>query len=273
MALLERSLVETARTLEGDGATWSRLLQPFVDDWEALFAGILRPIRLPRHPRLMGRFGLLALRSADALARRFDGPLARALFGGCAAHSILALEAAGSASFGLVLALAGHAIDWPSAKGGSGRIAEALASYARAKGCEIRTGVPVRSLDDVPASGAVLFDVAPRHFDRIAGATLPASSPRTPSPFSPRARRFKIDYALSEPIPWRAAACRRAGTVHLGGTYEEIARSESDAMRAGSAKRRSCWSRSKACSTRRARRLAGTQAGHTATCPMAAKPT
>ena len=229
VALLERSLPDTAATLEADGATWSRLMQPFLDRWETLFSGILRPIRVPRHPFLMARFGLLALQSSDRLVRRFDGALGRALFAGCAAHSILSLDAAGSASFALALALAGHAIDWPCAKGGSSRIAEALAAYAQSKGCEIRTGTPVRSLGDVPPSRAVLFDVTPRQLERIAGDAFASAYRDRLRRFPHGPGAFKIDYALAEPIPWRAADCRRAGTVHLGGTYEEIARSERDA--------------------------------------------
>ena len=228
VALLERSLPETAATLEGDGATWSRLMQPFLDRWETLFAGILRPIRVPRHPFLMARFGRLALQSSDMLARRFDGVPARALFAGCAAHSILSLDAAGSASFALALALAGHAIGWPCVKGGSSRIAEALAAYARSKGCEIRTGTPVRSLDDIPPSRAVVFDVTPRQLERIAGGEFSSAYRERLRRFPHGPGAFKIDYALAEPIPWRAAECGRAGTVHIGGTYEEIARSEHD---------------------------------------------
>jgi len=229
VALLERSLPDTAAMLEADGATWSRLMQPFLDRWETLFSDILRPIRVPRHPFLMARFGRLALQSSDMLARRFDGLLARALFAGCAAHSILPLDAAGSASFALALALAGHAIDWPCAKGGSSRITEALAAYAQLKGCEIRTGAPVRSLDDVPASRAVVFDVTPRQLERIAGGEFSSSYRQRLRRFRHGPGAFKIDYALAGPIPWRAAGCGRAGTVHLGGTYEEIAQSERDA--------------------------------------------
>jgi phytoene dehydrogenase-like protein len=229
VALLERSLADTAAMLEADGATWSRLMQPFLDRWEALFSDILRPIRVPRHPFLMARFGRLALQSSDMLARRFDGVLARALFAGCAAHSILPLDAAGSASFALALALAGHAIDWPCAKGGSSRITEALAACARSKGCEIRTGSPVRSVDDVPPSRAVVFDVTPRQLERIAGGEFSSGYRQRLSHFGHGPGAFKIDYALAEPIPWRAAGCGRAGTVHLGGSYEEIAQSERDA--------------------------------------------
>jgi phytoene dehydrogenase-like protein len=229
VAMLERRVPDTAATLDGDGAAWSQLVQPFVDRWEPLFSGILRPIRLPRSPWLLARFGLLALQSSDTLARRFDGPLARALFGGCAAHSILPLDATASASFGLALALAGHARNWPCAKGGSASIAQALATCAIAQGCEIRTDVTVRSLDDLPSSRAVLFDVTPHQLDRLAGDALPASYRARLRRFRHGPGAFKIDYALAEPIPWRTAACRRAGTVHVGGTYEEIAQSEHDA--------------------------------------------
>ncbi len=229
VALLERSVSDTAATLEGDGQTWSRLMQPFLDQWERLFSGILRPIRLPRHPLLMARFGLLALQSSDSLSRRFDGTPARALFGGCAAHSMLPLDAAGSASFGLALTLAGHALDWPCAKGGSSRVAEALASCARSRGCEFQTGVTVRTLGDLPPSRAVLFDTTPRQLERIAGDALSPSYRDRLRRFRHGPGAFKIDYALAEPIPWTAAACRRAGTVHIGGTYEEIAQSEGDA--------------------------------------------
>jgi phytoene dehydrogenase-like protein len=142
---------------------------------------------------------------------------------------VLSLDAAGSASFGLVLAVAGHAVDWPCARGGSQRIAEALASVARAAGCEIRTAAEVRSLADIPPSRAVLFDLTPRQLDAIAGTALTPSYRRHLQRFRYGPGVFKVDYALSEPIPWRSAACAGAATVHVGGTYEEIARSESAA--------------------------------------------
>lgn len=229
VALLERSMDATAATLGPDGKTWRALVEPFVERHEAFFRNILKPVRIPNQPWLMARFGTIALRSATALAQRFSDAPARALFAGCAAHSFLSLDAPGSASFGLVLAVAGHAVDWPCARGGSQAIVEALAAHARANGCELRTDAPVRSLEDVPPSRVVLFDVTPRQLESVAGPHLAAS-------YRERLRRyrygpgaFKIDYALSGPIPWRSAACARAATVHLGGTLEEIAQSEADA--------------------------------------------
>lgn len=229
VAILSRDLGATVAALGRDGEAWRRLVAPFVERHEQFFSGILRPIRIPAHPFLLARFGSLGLRSCAQLVRRFSDAPARALLAGNAAHSVLSLDAAGSASFGLVLAVAGHAVDWPCARGGSQRIAEALASVARAAGCEIRTAAEVRSLADIPPSRAVLFDLTPRQLDAIAGTALTPSYRRHLQRFRYGPGVFKVDYALSEPIPWRSAACAGAATVHVGGTYEEIARSESAA--------------------------------------------
>jgi len=229
VAVLSRSMSETAASLEGDGATWARLLEPFVDRHEDLFEGVLRPVRLPRHPLLMARFGRVGLLSSDRLVRRFDGAAARALFAGNAAHSCLALDALASAAIGLVLAVAGHAVGWPCARGGSKAIAEALAARALASGCAIHTDVHVRSLRDIPDSRAVLLDVTPRQLHAIAADVLDAAYRRQLQGFKYGPAAFKIDYALSAKIPWRSSRCRDAATVHVGGSYEEIARSEADA--------------------------------------------
>ena len=228
-AVLVRDLEETARRLGADGRVWRRMFAPFVARHDALFSDLLRPLRFPKHPLLAARFGLRALRSCKNVVPAFSGDAARALFAGNAAHSLLPLDAPGSASFGLALALAAHAVDWPCAKGGSQTIVSALAQIITAHGGEIRTGTEVGALADVPSSRAVLFDVTPRQLAAIAAPDLPAS-------YLTRLRRyrygmgvFKVDYALSTPIPWRAAECREAGTVHVGGTFEEIARSEADA--------------------------------------------
>ena len=230
--VLSRELTDTARSLGGDGVAWERLMRPFVDRHEEFFADILRPVRVPRHPWLMARFGRVALQSCDRLVQRFRDAPARALFAGNAAHSCLPLDAAGSASFGLALAVAGHAVDWPCARGGSQQIVEALAAQARSHGSEIRTGVTVRSLADIPSSRAVLFDVTPRQLESIAGPALSASYRRRLGRFRYGPGVFKIDYALSAPMPWRARECGEASTVHVGGTWEEIARSEA-AVNAG----------------------------------------
>lgn len=229
VAVLDRGLSRTAQTLGVDGEAWSSLLAPFVDRREQFLSEILRPIRIPQHPLLMARFGRVGLLSADRLVRRFRETPARALLAGCAAHSILPLDAMGSASFGVVLAMVGHAIDWPCAAGGSQRIADALAARARRDGCEIYTSTPIRSVDDLPSARAVLFDLTPRQLEAVAGPQLSSSYRKRLRAFRYGFGAFKIDYALAAPIPWRAEACRHAATVHVGGTYEEVARSEHDA--------------------------------------------
>jgi phytoene dehydrogenase-like protein len=183
---------------------------------------------VPRHPFLLARFGRFGLAPCSWLVGRFKGAPARALLAGNAAHSFLPLDAPGSASFGLVLTVAAHTVPWPCARGGSQLIVDALAARARAAGCEIRTGTDVRSLREIPPARAVLFDVTPRQLDAVAGDQLSASYRRRLRRFRYGSAAFKIDYALSEPIPWRSDACARAGTVHVGGTYEEIARSEAE---------------------------------------------
>jgi phytoene dehydrogenase-like protein len=226
VATMSRQWSTTAATLGRDGVVWERLLRLFVDRYQDFFTDILRPVRLPRHPWLMARFGRLGLRSCERLVRVFNEGPARALFAGSAAHSCLPLDAPGSASFGLALAVAAHAVDWPVARGGSQQIVEALAARARAHGCVIHTDVPVRSLADVPSSRAVLFDVTPRQLVAIAGAAFSPSYRRQLENFRYGPGSFKVDYALSAPIPWRGRECVDAATVHLGGSYEEIARSE-----------------------------------------------
>jgi phytoene dehydrogenase-like protein len=225
-ALLSRSLSAMTSTLGSDGAAWERLLRPFVDDHEAFFGSILRPVRVPARPWLMARFGAVGLQSCARLVRRFKGTAARALFAGNAAHSLLPLSAAASGSFGLALAAAAHVVNWPCVGGGSQQIVEALATMARESSCEIHTSAPVRSLADLPPARAVLFDVTPRQLLAIAGNALSPAYRRQLSRFRYGPGAYKVDYALSDPIPWQASACGRAATVHVGGTYEEIARAE-----------------------------------------------
>ncbi len=229
VALLSRQLETTVASLGEDGPAWRRLLGPFVARQDALFSEILRPIRVPRHPFLMARFGLVGLRSVSSVARAFKGTAARALLAGNGAHSFLPLDAWGSASFGLILAIAAHAMDWPCAEGGSQQIVEALAARARAHGCRIETRSPVLSLRDLPPAKAVLFDVTPRQLDAIAGPSLSPAYRSRLQRFRYGPGAFKVDYALSGPIPWRSPECIEAATVHLGGTFEEIAASEADA--------------------------------------------
>ncbi len=230
--VMERSLERTAETLDEDGASYRRLLTGFVARWEELAGDAMGPLSLPDHPFLMARFGLKAIRSAAALARSvFRGPRARALFAGVAGHSVLPLEQAPSAAIALMLTLAGHTGGWPFPRGGSQYLSEALASYFRSLGGVIETGVRVSSLQQVPTDGPVLFDVSPRELVRAVGAELPSRYVARLGRYRYGPGVFKIDWALSGPIPWRDTACARAGTVHLGGTLEEIAASERDVWR------------------------------------------
>lgn len=223
-ATLEQSIEVTAGRLGADARTYARLMEPFARNAEVLFDEILRPIRfLPRHPFLMARFGAVGLRSAQAVAARFKTEQARALFAGCSAHSFVPLSWPGSASFGIVLALAGHATGWPCARGGSGAIIEALVRYVTSLGVEIQTGHRVKAMSDIPPSRSVIFDLTPRQLAAIAETDLPARYVRKLRSFRYGPGVFKIDWALDGPIPWRAEECHRAATVHVGGTFEEIA--------------------------------------------------
>jgi phytoene dehydrogenase-like protein len=225
---IEQSLDATASALGVDGQPWHSMMAPFVRNSDALFSEILRPLRVvPRHPFLMARFGLYGLRPATTVAKRFHTDHARALFAGCAAHSFLPLEAAASTSFGLALILAGHATGWPCARGGSDAISRALAAHFRLLGGQITTSHPVRTMRDVPSSRAVIFDVTPRQLAMVAGDELPSRYVRRLRRYRYGPGVFKVDWALSGPIPWTAEACRRAATVHVGGTIEEIATNES----------------------------------------------
>ncbi len=229
--ILERSLAETAVGLGGDGAAWQKLFEPLVRSSDEIVAGTLAGPRPPRHPLPMARFGLNALRSASGLARsRFDGERARALFAGNAAHAMLPLEAGATASFGLILAMLGHAVGWPLPKGGSQTLADALASYLVSLGGEIETGHQVESLHELVLNQhkVVLLDVTPRQFLAMAGDRLDGRYRRALEKYRYGPGVVKIDYALSGPVPWRAAECVRAATVHLGGTLAEIATAEAD---------------------------------------------
>jgi phytoene dehydrogenase-like protein len=230
---LQRSVRETAGSLGKDGPSYRKLFGPFARDWDLLAAEFLQPmLHIPRHPWSLTRFGMAAIFPATVLARsRFEEGRARALFAGIAAHSFLPLEAVASGAFGLVLGAAAHAVGWPLPRGGSQSLSDALASYFRSLGGEIETGRAVERLDDLPKARAVLCDVTCWEFARIAGKQLHASYRRHLSNFPHAPGVFKIDYALSCPVPWRATDCLRAGTIHLGDSLEEIAEAERAVVR------------------------------------------
>ncbi len=227
--VLERSIEATIETLGCDADAYSRLMTPLVAHWQTLADTLLGPLRpqMFQHPFLLAPFGLNAIRSAESLAKQlFRGERARAIFAGMAAHSFLPLEQSLSAAFGIMLALFGHGVGWPIPRGGSQAIVDALAAYLRSLGGEIVTGVEVTSIEMLPTAQAFLFDVTPRQLVRIAGNQLPASYRRSLEHYRYGPGVFKIDYALDGPLPWKAEACLRAGTVHLGGTLSEVMLSE-----------------------------------------------
>jgi phytoene dehydrogenase-like protein len=230
--VVETSIDRTAASVDrADQRTYRSLMQPVVDDWESLVPVILGPLRLPRHPFIAARFGLTALRSAQHIARRFSGSRARALVAGVAAHGMLPLDAAPTAGVFLTLTALAHTSGWMYPRGGAQRLADAMAAYLRSLGADIHTDSPVANLDDLPSARAVLCDLSPKPFLEIAGHRLPASYRQALARFRYGPGVFKVDWALNGPVPWTAADCARAPTLHLGGTFEEIAASESATAR------------------------------------------
>jgi len=227
-AVLHHSLDETWLGLGADGVAYRRLMRPFSDDWGKLAPALLGPVlRIPRAPVVMAKFGFAAMRSATGLASSaFRDEKTRAMFVGIAAHANIRLDRPFAASFGLVLGGAAHSAGWPVAEGGSQAISDALAKYLCSLGGEIVTGRRVESLDGIDPSSAVIFDVTPRQLESIAGPAFTEGYRNGLTKFRYGAGVFKIDYALDAPIPWTADACRRAGTVHIGPTMEDIHLSE-----------------------------------------------
>jgi len=226
-AVLDRSLDDTSANLGEDGPRYKRIIAPLVSDWPHIHRLLLGMTRVPRHPLAAALFGLRGFRSASSFAHsNFRGERARALFAGLAAHAVLPLEQVPTAAFGLVFAITAHVAGWPIPRGGSQKIADALASYLRSLGGDIITGQMVQSLNELPPARAVLCDVTPRQLLRIAGARLPEPYRRKLESYRYGPGVCKVDWALGAPIPWMAEACRRAGTVHVGGTFDEIAAAE-----------------------------------------------
>lgn len=225
-ALLEQSLAATAGALGADEGSYRQLMEPFVRHWNDLAADTLAPVRVPAHPFLLARFGFVGARSFASLAKRFSRPTSRALLAGIAAHTIQPLSNAGTAAAAILLGAAAHCGGWPIARLGSASITTALASYFATLGGEVVTSTPIHSLSELPSARAILLDVTPQQLLRIAGDRLPAAYRRQLRHFQYGPGVFKVDWALAAPVPWRSPECARAGTLHLGGTYEEIAVSE-----------------------------------------------
>ncbi len=228
--VLERSIEQTAATLCRDASAYQKLMTPLVKHWDIIENAFLGPLRIPPllHSFALAPFGLRAVRSARSVAEtEFKGERARALFAGMAAHSMLPLNRPPSAAFGLMVGVPGHVVGWPFPRGGSQHIVDALAACLRSLGGEIVTNFEVESLDALPDARAILCDVTPRQLLRIAGDRLPSGYRHQLQRFRYGPGVFKIDFALDGPVPWKAEACLRAGTVHVGGTMPEIAAAES----------------------------------------------
>jgi phytoene dehydrogenase-like protein len=225
--VLERSVERTAEQLGEDRERYIRVMQPLVAAWPKLESSIERPFSLPTHPLAAARFGLTVFRSAASVAKSyFRGVRGRALFAGLAAHAVLPLEYVPSAAFGFVLQIIAHTDGWPFACGGSQRIPDALAAHLKKLGGEILMDTPINSLNQLPHARAILCDITPRQVLQIAGSHLPEGFRRSLERYRYGPGVCKFDWALDGPIPWKAPECARAGTVHLGGTFEEIAASE-----------------------------------------------
>jgi phytoene dehydrogenase-like protein len=229
--MLHQSLDETARSLNvngsADGEGYRRLMGDLVARWQDLLQDVFVPPGIPKHPVFFAKFGMLAIRPATSLARAyFKTERGRALFAGVAAHSMLPLEKLTTSAVALVLAVAGHAAGWPFARGGSQQLTAALVKYLESLGGQVITNCYVESLEQLPPARAILLDVTPRQLIRMAGAKLPGSYRRNLERFKYGPGVYKLDWALHQPVPWRAKECAQAGTVHLGGTMDEICESE-----------------------------------------------
>lgn len=235
---LYQSLDQTAAGLGRDGGSYKRLVEDFISHWSELAEDALAPSHIPKHKILMGKFGLRALRSARALSHAyFRTERARALMGGLAAHSTLPLNNLMTGGVTLMLDIAAHAKGWPFVRGGSQRLGDALVSVLRSLGGQVLTDVMVESVAQLPAASVILLDVTPRQLIRMASGRLPDSYMQKLARYRYSLGVFKVDWVLNQPVPWTAPECRKAGTVHLGGTFDEISDGESKAWRGEVAER------------------------------------
>jgi phytoene dehydrogenase-like protein len=233
-ALVRRDIAATAESLGDDGDRYGRLIGPLVADWDLIARELIGPLRIGgplRHPIALGRFGVNALQPVTWLARRFRGQRAKALLGGVAAHSFVPPRWPITGAFALIFLASAHAVGWPIPRGGSQRIADALASYLRSLGGEIQTDREVTNLVDLPPHRALLLDLTPRQVLRLAGHRFHGMYARQLRRYRYGPGVFKVDLALDGPIPWANPALAEAGTVHLGGTLRELAAGEAAVAR------------------------------------------
>ena len=225
--VMHRSLENTALGLGRDGPAWSRLFGPLAEGFDMLAGELLQPLlHRPRHPVAMARYGSRALLPATMLARRWETLEARALFGGVAAHLFHPLSSPTSAGLGLMMVASGHRYGWPVARGGSQSITEALVATLESLGGKVVTGIRVQTLAELGSPDVVLLDTSPRDAATIVGDALPRRVRRAYRRYRHGPAAFKVDFAIDGHIPWRNEACRRAGTLHLGGSLEEIVHTE-----------------------------------------------
>ena len=225
--MMHHSIEKTMDELGDDGEAYRSAMDPIARQWDSLTADFLGPLRFPKHPINLALFGLKALQPAERLARNtFSNDAGRALFAGLAAHSIMPLHKAGTSAIGMVLGILGHAVGWPLPKGGSQAIADALLAHFQSLGGEFEADFTVTSLDELPEATTYFFDTTPSQMVRIAGQRLSSRYKKRLEKFKYGYGVFKIDAALSEPIPWLNEACGKAGTVHVCGTFEECLASE-----------------------------------------------
>ncbi|MFZ1051408.1 MAG: NAD(P)/FAD-dependent oxidoreductase [Candidatus Sulfotelmatobacter sp.] len=227
--MLERDLGEAKDSLGIDGPAWDKLMRPFVERWSEFAPEILRPVSfIPRHPWLMARFGMLALQPARVVARRFRSQRTQVLFAGLAAHSFLSLDEPLSAAFAILMAVPAHAVGWPIPRGGAQSLTNALCRFLSTFESKLSTSSPVQNLSALATYDLLLCDLTPRQLLKVGGQRLSDSYKRRLGRYRYGAGVFKVDYALSAAIPWKATSCLRAATVHLGGSFEEIATSEQE---------------------------------------------
>lgn len=230
---LDRDLNVAAASLGQDGKAWINLFAPFADRWSDIANVVLGPLwKVPRHPWLLAKFGMRAFLPATTLARMFKDGRTKALFAGLAAHSILSLDEAVSSAAAVMLGTALHAVGWPIPRGGGGAITQALCSHLDGLGGSVKTSRKIENITELPGYDLILCDVTPKQLLKIAGGRLSNSYQHRLTKYRYGPGVFKVDYALQSPIPWKAQECLRAATVHVGGTFDEIAASEKE-MRSG----------------------------------------